>query len=450
MLPHRKVHLVGVGGAGMSALAKILLAEGHQITGSDLRGGASLQSLADQGVEVFTGHRPDVAVGADLVVASSAIPEYDEELSAARESGIPTWRRPDLLAAITRAMPTIGASGTHGKTTTTAMLVTAARSAGLDPWFIVGGTLTGLETNALRGTTDLLILEADEAYRTFESLDLVGLVVTNVELEHVDHFGSYDELINSFASVMQSVRGPVIACADDPGAANVARRTGAVTFGRSEDADWRVVTRERTKGRTAFFLEHEGSSVDVEIPQPGSHNALNAAGALALLGELGNDVETMAQGLADFRGVSRRWEHRGTVGGVILYDDYAHHPTEVAATLEAAREVSPARLWAVFQPHLYSRTERFKEEFGQALANADRVVVTDVFGAREEPVPGVTGQLIADAASRSGAVVDYVRHRADLAAFLADRVVAGDMVLTLGAGDITLLHTELATMLAES
>lgn len=433
----------------MSALAKILVARGHEVTGSDLRRGASLDALGDLGVRVFTGHHPDVAVQADLVVASSAVPDYDEEMAAAREAGVPAWRRPQLLAALTEGVEAIGAAGTHGKTTTTAMLVTIARSAGLDPSFIVGGHVAGLGTNGHEGTTDLLIVEADEAYRTFESLDLQGLVITNVEPEHIEHFGSYDELLDSFIYVARSVSGPVVACLDDAGAARLAEETGAVTYGMSTDADWRVSSAASGPKGQDFLLEHGASSANVSIPQPGSHNALNAAGALALMFELGHALEPMVTGLIGFRGVSRRWEHRGTVDDVVLYDDYAHHPTEIKATLQAAREVTDGRLWAVFQPHLYSRTERFSEEFGPALAGADVVVVTDVFGAREEPVPGVTGELVADAVARAGAEVHYVPHRADLAAFLLPRVERGDLVLTLGAGDITLLHTELATALAE-
>lgn len=447
-ISYDRIHIVGAGGAGMSAIAKILLARGHQVTGSDLRRGTSLEALADLGVEIFTGHHPDVALAADLVVASSAVPDYDEELAAARDAGIPTWRRPELLAALTESTPTIGATGTHGKTTTTAMLITAMRAAGLDPSFVVGGTVSGLETNGHLGATDLLVIEADEAYRTFESLDLQGLVITNVEPEHLEHFGDFDDLLASFVHVAKGVDGPVVACVDDPGAEAVARETDAIHYGLSESASWRVVDPIRSPGGIEFTIYHEGQPTPVALQQPGLHHALNATGALALAGELGHDVEEMARAFSDFRGVSRRWEHRGTIGGVVLYDDYAHHPTEVAATLDAARGAVEGLLWVVFQPHLYSRTERFSDEFGAALAAADRVVVTDVFGSREEPVPGITGELIVDAAAREGADVHYIPHRSDLADFLVPRVAGGDLVLTLGAGDITLLHNELALRLA--
>lgn len=444
-----KIHIIGAGGAGMSAIAKILVAMGHQVTGSDLRGGAALDSLTDLGIEIFTGHRPDVAVRADLVVASSAVPDFDEEWVAAREAGVECWRRPQLLGALTADIPTIGATGTHGKTTTTALLITGLRAVGLDPSFIIGGTVGGLETNGHLGGGDLLVLEADEAYRTFESLDLEGLVVTNVEPEHLEHFGDFDGLLDSFKRVASRVSGPVVACKDDPGADAVATELGAVTYGQGPDADWTVSDAVSSARGVGFRLTKDDRSTEVWLPRPGLHHALDAAGALALGAELGHDLETMARSFASFRGVSRRWEHRGTVGGVVLYDDYAHHPTEVAATLDAACSVADGLLWAVFQPHLYSRTERFSEEFGAALAAADRVVVTDVYGSREEPVPGVTGELVADAAARAGADVHYVAHRADLAEFLVPRLKGGDLVLTLGAGDITLLHGELAAMLAQ-
>lgn len=447
-LDHHRIHIVGAGGAGMSALAKILVGQGHTVTGSDLRGGAALEALVDIGVEIAPGHAPDLAVRADLVVASSAVPEFDEELEAARAAGIPTWRRPQLLGAITSRIRTIGATGTHGKTTTTALLITASRSLGLDPSFILGGEMMGIGTNGHFGSDPFLVLEVDEAFRTFESVHLVGLVVTNVENDHLDHFGDEESILASFVKVARAVDGPVLCCADDPGAAAVADATGAPTYGRSAGATWRIVDLVGDKEGSTFTLLGKGMATPVTIPGPGQHVALNGAGALALLAELGHPLDALSTSLTSFRGVARRWEHRGTVGGVALYDDYAHHPTEVQANVAAARVLGPDRLWAVFQPHLYSRTERFSDEFGAALADADVVVVTDVYAAREEPVPGVTGELVARAAEQRGAVVHYIPHRSELGEYLAPLLQPGDLVLSMGAGDITLLHTELAGLLA--
>ena len=446
-LPEGRIHLVGAGGAGMSALAKVLVSMGHTVSGSDLRTGPALVGLADLDIEVFTGHNPRAVEGASLVVASSAVPDYDEELEAARSQGVTVWRRPQLLAALTAGIPTIGATGTHGKTTTTALMVTALRAIGEDPSFVVGGDLIDLGTNGHYGKTPLLVLEADEAFRTFESLVLVGLVVSNVEHEHVDHFASAAEMVESFISVSGRVDGPVLACLDDPGSAEVAGAVGASTYGFAENADWRITDMTTGRQGVRFRLVGPHSSARVELVQPGRHLAQNAAGAIALLAELGRDPEATAAAMSGFRGVERRWEHKGTIDGVMLYDDYAHHPTEVAAMIEAAGVVATGRIWAVFQPHLYTRTERFSEDFGQALARADVAVVTDVFGAREEPVPGITGELVADSTRRAGGNVHYIPHRGDLAGFIAPRVEPGDLVLSLGAGDITLLHSELAPIL---
>ena len=434
----------------MSSLAKILLLKGHTVSGSDLRGGATLETLSDLGATVVTGHHPRVAEAADLVVASSAVPEFDEELEAARLAGLPVWRRPQLLDALTKDIKTLGATGTHGKTTTTALLITALRASGYDPSFVIGGEISELGTNGHVGTDDLLVLEADEAFRTFESVNLNGLVITNVEPEHLEHFGTRADLLDSFTGVAESVEGPVLACADDEGSATVAARVGVSTYGFSADADWRLSGLEVSAEGSLFTLSGQGVSLDVRLPYPGSHVALNAAGALALLTESGYDIDRAVQGLGSFRGVARRWDRRGTVGGVTLVDDYAHHPTEVRATLDAARLAASGKVWAVFQPHLYSRTERFYTDFADALGLADEVVVTDVYGAREEPVPGITGELIADSAREHGTVAHYVPHRVDLVSFLLPLVEPGDMVISMGAGDITLLHGELALQLAES
>ena len=448
-LQYDHIHIVGAGGAGMSALAKILAGLGHRVTGSDLRGGVALDALTDYGVEVITGHRPDLAASADLVVASSAVPENDSELEAARQAGVPVWRRPQLLSELTARVPTIGATGTHGKTTTTALLVTALRALGEDPSFVVGGDLVGTGANAHLGADPLLVLEVDEAFRTFEWVNLAGLVVTNVEVDHLDHFGSEEALREAFEAVAGRVEGPVVCCADDPGSARVAAAVGALTYGTAESADWRVVDLQTTPVAGSFTLSGPKGTIEVTVPGPGRHLAVNAAGALSLLIELGRDPAELNDALTSFRGVGRRFEHRGTVAGVALYDDYAHHPTEVAATLAAARDTEPQRLMAVFQPHLYSRTQRFAREFGEALSAADLVVVTDVYGAREEPVPGVTGHLVAEAAAQAGADVFYVTHRSDLSWHVARLAQPGDMVLSMGAGDITLLHNELAPLLGE-
>ncbi|HEX2368581.1 MAG TPA: UDP-N-acetylmuramate--L-alanine ligase [Acidimicrobiia bacterium] len=445
-----RVHLVGAGGAGMSALAKLLFQQGRTVTGSDLKQSPALADLSDLGIEVWTGSRPESAILADLVVASSAVPATDPELVAATANGVTVWQRPDLLGALTAVMPAIGVTGTHGKTSSTALVVTALRALGRDPSFVVGGDLVDQRTNAHLGETGLFVLEADEAFGTFLHLDLVGLVVTNVDAEHLEHYGDIAALDDAFASVVAGVRGPAIVGIDDPGGRRLAAATGAETYGTAPDAHWRIENVEEGPAAVRFRLLGPDTQVDVEVGRPGAHMARNAAGALALVGLFGMDVAAAAMSFRAFAGVRRRFEVRGEVGGVTLIDDYAHHPTEVAATLSAARRGPWRRVWAVFQPHLFSRTLALHDQFGAAFALADRVVVTDVFPAREAPIPGVTGELVAAAARRSiPATVDYLPHRADLARFIASKVEPGDVVLTMGAGDITSLPDELVPLLVE-
>ncbi len=440
----RRIHIVGVGGAGMSALAKILSGRGFVVSGSDVRWSASLAGLADLGLEVWSGHRSEAVTDVDLVVASSAVPEGDTELTAARAAGVGVWRRPQLLAAITATIPTIGATGTHGKTTSTALMISAVSAVGLDPSFVVGGELVEYRTNAAVGTDDLLVLEVDEAFGTFEHVDLQGLMVTNVEAEHLDHFGTIEELESAFARVVRNVDGPVVVCADDPGGARLLQRTSVRSYGFSSDAHWHIADVAEGEGRTRFLLQTGSAGVEIVMPRVGRHMVRNAAGVVALLGELGHDLEMAAAGIARFKGVRRRFEDRGTVGGVTVIDDYAHHPTEVAATIREANAHHDRRVVAVFQPHLYSRTVQFAREFGAALAMADVVVVTNVFGSREAPVPGVTGSLVADAATRAGAEkVTYVPHLSDVPSRLASMLEEGDLVLTMGAGDITVIGPEI-------
>lgn len=441
-LPQR-IHIVGVGGSGMSGLAKLLAQSGRIVSGSDLRPNPSFSELRDLGVDVWDGHRPEAVGAAQLVVASSAIPESDPEVQSALERSVPVWRRPELLDAITSEMPAIGFSGTHGKTTSTGLAVTGLRAAGRDPSFLVGGRMLGLATSAHLGERDLFVLEADEAFGTFQRLSLRGLLVTNIEADHLDHYGSLDRLEQAFQDVAQATRGPVVACTDDPGAAKLAEAVDAVTYGTSPNADWQIQDLEASGSSVRFRLSGHGAITRVMVPQPGRHVALNAGGVIALLAELGFEPEAVASGLSEFSGVRRRFEFRGRINGVYVVDDYAHHPTEVAATVSAARDQHDGRVVVAFQPHRYSRTEEHWEAFGPALAAADIVVVTDVYAAGESPVPGVTGALIARSAISAGAEVVYVPHRAELAAEVAGLVREGDLLLSLGAGDITGLATEL-------
>ena len=434
----------------MSGLAKLLAESGKTITGSDIRRSSRLDALSEIGVEVWSGHRPERVAQAELMVISSAVPDEDPEVLAARRAGVEVWRRPRLLAAMSADVATVGPTGTHGKTSSAAMLVEAARAAGENPSFMVGENIIGLGTNAARGADPWLVLEVDEAFRTFEQVNLRGLVITNVEAEHLDHFDTVDNLESSFVRVARGVDGPVVAGIDDPGARRVAERAGLLGFGLSDDAHWRITDLSEEAGRVSFRLVGAGSSWKVWVPFPGVHMARNAAGILALCGEMGLDLDRAVEGVFRYRGVRRRYEHRGLVRGVTVIDDYAHHPSEIAATLRAALGSGHRRVWAIFQPHLYSRTAQMFTGLGAALSLADRVVVTDVYGAREEPRPGVTGELVAAAARRAGGrAVEYFPHRSEVAESVAPRLEEGDLVVAMGAGDITIVPTELLSLLAE-
>jgi UDP-N-acetylmuramate--alanine ligase len=441
------IHIVGAGGAGMSALAKLLSQLGHQVTGSDLKPGRALDALADLDITTWVGHRPDQIAGVDLVVASSAVPEGDPELVAARHAGVPTWSRPALLEAITAAMPAIGFTGTHGKTTSTALAVTALRAAGRDPSFIVGGEMVAYQTGAHLGERDLFVLEADEAFGTFRHLRLEALSVTSIEADHLDYYGSVAALEEAFALVANRVDGPVLGCTDDPGVRRLAERAPVIGYGFDQASPWQIRDFVHGNGEVRFVLHGPDGEVPVTVPRPGEHIARDAAGVLALLGELGHDVAAAAAGLAHFAGVKRRFEVRARLAGVTVVDDYAHHPTEIAATIAAGRNGGWGRVMAVFQPHRYSRTADLAPAFGLPLAAADRIIVTDIYAAGEAPLPGVSGRLVAEAVSAADGNVEYVAALGEVPGILVPELRAGDLVLLLGAGDVNSIADDLAALL---
>ena len=437
------VHMIGVGGSGMSGLAKLLAQRGIRVTGSDVKPSAVIDSLAGVGVETWIGHRPDRINDVDVVVASSAVPDQDPELEAARGAGVATARRPALLRGVTTAYRTIGFSGTHGKTSSTAMAVAALRACGKDPSFIVGGEIADLNTGAHLGDPDLLILEADEAFGTFRLLELAGLTVTNIEADHLDYYRTVTALEEAFAQVSNRVDGPVVGCVDDPGVRRLAERSTVIGYGTSSDAAWRIgdVTLD---AEPSFSLTGHGRTRRVRLTQPGIHVVRNAAGVLSLFGELGFDLDCAIAGLETSSGVRRRFELKALIEGVSIIDDYAHHPTEVRATVAAARTMTPGRLWVVFQPHRYTRTAALAPAFGSPLAEADRTIVTDVYSAGERPQPGVTGRLVAEAVRASGGDTTYIEHLSDVPERLAGQLESGDTVILMGAGDVTTIWDQIA------
>ncbi|HXF35602.1 MAG TPA: UDP-N-acetylmuramate--L-alanine ligase [Actinomycetota bacterium] len=445
----RRAHLIGVGGAGMRGIARLLLARGVAVTGSDLKASPALDELRAAGADVRVGHRADQVGDPDVVVISTAIPARNPELVRARERGLPILARAQVLAALAEGRRLLAVAGTHGKTTTTSMLAWIVERAGMDPTYVIGGDLNEIGSGARHGEGDVFVAEADESDGSFLLLRPSVAVVTNVEEDHLDFYrGGRAEIEAAFARFCErSAR--VIACADDPGARAAVARAGtdAVTYGTGPGSVARVEVGEEDPA-TGRLLLPDGR-VDLRLPVPGRHNLLNAAAAVLAAGLVGVRAEEAAGRLASFPGVRRRFEFRGEARGARFHDDYAHHPTEITATIAAARARRPARVVAVFQPHRYTRTEALWEPLGRALAGADLILVTDVYAAGEEPIPGVSGELVAHAAAAAGGAVRYLPHRAELVEQLAREIRAGDLVLTLGAGDVTLVAEEVLERLGE-
>ena len=439
-----RVHLVGIGGAGMSALAQILLERGNPVSGSDLRGGPACSVLEAMGATVHIGHDAAHVEDADLVVVSNAVPAGNVERRRGDDLGLPVILRADLLELLLEGQRRILVSGTHGKTTTTSMIVVALQAAGLDPSFAIGGALHDSGTSAHHGSGPHFVAEADEAFRSFLRLTPDCGVITNVEMDHHDTYADLDAVRTAFDAFLarRPHGGVVIVCGDDPEARALGQRAGGDvrTYGTAADADVRVgdITQAGERG-TAFRLHASGEDHGTfTVGVPGHHNALNAAAAVAAALWAGADVEAVREGLVRFRGAQRRFQRIGVAAGVTIVDDYGHHPTELRATIAAARHTGPAgRVVAVFQPHRYSRTAALGADLGRALAGADLVVVTDVYAAGEAPVPGITGELVADAAADAGVEVRYLPRLSQLPRVLAELVGPGDLVLTMGAGDIT-------------
>jgi UDP-N-acetylmuramate--alanine ligase len=443
------VHFIGIGGAGMSGIARILLARGVRVSGSDRRDTPTLLALRALGARVAVGHDAAHLGDADTVVVSTAIRAENPELAAARERGLQVLPRAVALAAVMAGRRSVAVAGTHGKTSTTSMLTVAVQACGVDPSFAVGGDLNESGSNAHAGEGDIFVAEADESDRSFLLLSPFGAIVTNVEADHLDNYGDLAAVEAAFDRFLQTVDpgGFVVVCADDPGAARLRTVPSTApirTYGTAADADLRVVDLEVAPDGTSYTAVVDGQELGrVRIQVPGEHMALNSAAALLAGLELGLPAGDLIEGLARFGGVHRRFELKGVVGGVRVYDDYAHHPTEVTAQLRAARAVAgDGRLVVAFQPHLYSRTQEFADGFGRALGLADEVVVMEIYGAREDPVPGVTGAMVADAVPLPPEHVLFEPSWSAAAPALAARARAGDLVVTMGAGDVSMVGPE--------
>ena len=460
-----RTHFIGLGGAGMSGIARVLLQSGVEVSGSDARDSDTLRELELMGARVHVGHASENLGPADTLVVSSAIREDNPELVEARRRGIRILPRAAALGALLLNREGVAVSGTHGKTTTTSMVTVVLQHLGAEPGYVIGGKLVTTGLGADAGVGDAIAVEADESDGSFLMLSPKIAVVTNVEADHLDNYSGLDEIHDNFANFVDRVERTLIVGVDDPGArkvAELARERGkrVLTYGEAADADYRI-TRIRARGFTTEFTLQtaDGDPIDGTVAVPGLHNVLNAAAAVAVADQLGHDLDVAVEGIADFAGAARRFELKGQGDGVGVYDSYAHHPTEIDADLRATRaalasfsedtedDAPLGRVVALFQPHLYSRTRIFAEEFAAALSLADEVVVMEVFAAREDPEPGVTGELITSKVSHER--VRYVPGRAEAVRTVVELARPGDIVLTMGAGDVTELGPHVVAALSE-
>lgn len=433
------VHFVGIGGSGMSGIARMLLDAGHRVTGSDVRESDAVAELRAAGAVVAIGHDAANVGDADTLVVTGALWEDNPEYQRALAEGIPVLHRSLALDWLIRGHRVISVAGAHGKSTSTGMIVTALRELGANPGFVNGGVIAGYGRSSAAGTDDLFVVEADESDGSFLRYDTAVALITNVDADHLDHYGTQEAFEDAFVRFAEGASEFVVASSDDPGALAVTRRlSGArvVSFGVAPDADVRV-TDISAEGPVAFTLRHAGRDLRVQMAIPGAHNSLNAAGAFAVLVTLGFDPERIVRGLEAFAGTGRRFELHGEVRGVRVYDDYAHHPTEVAAALSTARSVvGTGRVIAIHQPHLYSRTRMMAGDFAEVYERlADHTVVLDVYGAREDPEPGVTGALVAERFADAERV-DFLPDWQAAAERVAEIAREGDLVMTLSCGDV--------------
>ncbi|MFF2052155.1 UDP-N-acetylmuramate--L-alanine ligase [Leifsonia sp. NPDC058194] len=437
------LHFVGIGGSGMSGIARLFLEAGYTVSGSDVRHSANIDALRALGATITVGHDAANVGDADTLVVTGALWQDNPEYQLALAKGLPVLHRSQALAWLINRKRLVAVAGAHGKTTSTGMIITGLLGLGEDPSFVNGGVIASLGKSSQSGSGDLFVVEADESDGTFLLYDTAVALITNVDPDHLDHYGSLEAFEEAFVTFARESSELVVVSSDDAGAKHVTARLLAatpdkpvVTFGEADDADVRVHSIV-TDGPVSFRISYRGGEYAAQLKVPGRHNAINAAGAFAVITGLGFDPAASLAAIAGFGGTERRFELHGTVGGVSVYDDYAHHPTEVAAALSAARTVvGSGRIIAVHQPHLYSRTRLFANEFAETLEKyADETVVLDVYGAREDPEPGVTGALVADRFAHPEHVA-FIADWQDAADHTAEIAREGDFVITLGCGDV--------------
>ena len=459
----KQVHFIGVGGVGMSGIARVAHDQGMQVSGSDIKESRYTEQLREAGITVFIGQKAEnIPEGDPVVVISTAILENNPELIEARRRGLEIWHRAQMLAHLGVGLDTLAVAGTHGKTTTSSMLASALDALGADPTFLIGGIVRAYGTNAHSGTGDHYVVEADESDKSFTYLSPKAVLVTNIEANHLDHYKDLDEIYDKFHDFMGLVPedGVIVACGDEPHVVEIARSEGRrmYTYGFNEGCDVRITSYEpHGIGSRYTAVMPDGTQVEGAIKQnPGRHNVLNATGVVTLLWALGFDAAKVAQALSGFAGVRRRFDLVGEVGGVTVVDDYAHHPTEIAATISAAAGLGYKHVHVLFQPHRYSRaplfTQVLHDEFGAAFDKADSVTFMDVYPAGEAPVPGVSGKTFLNVVleHEGHPQADFVAHRVDVVPHLMDKLQPGDLVITMGAGDVTAMGPQIIDALLKA
>jgi UDP-N-acetylmuramate--alanine ligase len=439
----RSVHLVGIGGAGMRNLARLFIARGLTVSGSDVKDSASLNELGSIGVRVHVGHDPALLGSPDVVVVSSAIRDDDPEVAAAARSGVPIWMRQQAIGALARGHRTVAIAGAHGKTTTTSLVAAALEAGGLDPTQLIGGDLNESGSGARHGTGDLFVFEADESDGSFLMIPPWAGVITNLDADHLDFYpGGLQEIVDAFAEFAARCEH-VVAWGDDPSLARALARAGvrATTYGSSPRCDLRLRVDSLGPEGARGTVWVDDAEVALRLQVDGAHNLLNATAAIAVARLAGIPAAASAEAVAGFEGVHRRFEHRGDAGGAEFFDDYGQTPTEMEVTVETARRRAPRRLIALVQPHRYWRVRSLWRELGASVSRADLVVVTDVYGAAQDPIPGVTGKLVVDGVQLAspGSRTVYLPHRSDVVTFLGREVREGDLVVTMGCGDVWML-----------
>lgn len=445
------IHIVGIGGAGMSAIAKVLIERGYKIQGSDIKKSRYIANLCSLGIKVFIGHRKENIEGAKLVVYSTAINFDNPEIAEARKRGIPVMHRSEMLRHIVNLNKLLAVTGTHGKTTTTSLAAFLLSRAGLAPGFIVGGELNEIGTNAQHGEGDFFVLEADESDGSFLAVDPQFAIVTNVENDHIEHYGSFNKIISSFREFIEKTKEACILCLDCSTLAGLAEEQKLkgkriITYSLSKETDVMAKDIEVNFERTTFTITDRlsGKELRATMKLKGKHNVQNALSIYALGKLLSIDEEIILGAIRDFSGVARRFEVVGTVDGKVIIDDYAHHPTEIKATIEAVRDTSFKRIIAVFQPHRYSRVANLFDEFTEAFDGADVVVSTQIYASSEEPIPGVSGQRLFESIANVNRKkkLAYIPKLLDIPAYVSKIARSGDAILFLGAGDINLVAPE--------